>query len=70
MPLFICSKCGCIENTALSLYWVRSFSDKETPPLCSECDPEIGKWHNRFPKQKYEEIRDKERVLNPPKELK
>jgi len=49
MSLFKCSKCGCIENTAVSHYWVRKV-DKE-PPLCSECDPGIGKWHNIFPKQ-------------------
>lgn len=23
-----------------------------TPPLCSECDPAIGKWHGQFPKVK------------------
>lgn len=47
MPLFACSKCKCVENTALSLYWVR---DKGTSILCSECDDKIGKWHNRFEK--------------------
>jgi hypothetical protein len=24
----------------------------EGPPLCSECDPEIGKWHGDFGRQK------------------
>jgi hypothetical protein len=47
MSLFRCSKCGCVENTALSRYWMR----EEKPPLCSECDPEIGKWHGAFPKE-------------------
>lgn len=48
MPLFECSNCHCIENTACCGYWVR---EKNTPPLCSECDPEYGKWHNMFEKK-------------------
>lgn len=47
MPVFRCSKCGCIENTALSGYWFRNGK----PPLCSACDPAIGKWHNKFKKE-------------------
>ena len=43
MPLFKCSKCGCIENTALGKYWG---TDK---PICSECS--TGKWHGEFKKQ-------------------
>ena len=31
MPLFVCEKCGCVENTALGKYW----AEKER--LCSEC---------------------------------
>ena len=49
MSLFICAKCGCIENTAISSYWsitsvkhrnikyhgdLQSYAGK---PLCSEC---------------------------------
>lgn len=49
MPLFACSKCGCVENTALGNYW-RAASRGE-PVLCSECDPAIGHWHGRFPKE-------------------
>ncbi len=45
MPIFECQKCHCIENTAMSNYW--NSDDK----LCSECDPEINKWHNIFPKK-------------------
>lgn len=45
MPLFICQKCGCIENTALGHYW----GHKEK--LCSECD--TGKWHGAFKKEKF-----------------
>ena len=48
MSIFRCTKCGCIENTATSHYW--SKWPRSTAPLCSECDPEIGRWHGRFPK--------------------
>jgi hypothetical protein len=34
-----------MENTATSNYW------HEHKPICSECDPAIGKWHGRFPKE-------------------
>lgn len=56
MPLFLCTKCGCIENTATSRYWTRRYGDDDLEtgsddPLCSECDPKIGKWHGRFPKR-------------------
>lgn len=54
MSIFKCSKCGCVENTALSRYWVRDF-DKELP-LCSECDPKIGKWHDSFDKKNVSEV--------------
>ena len=54
MPLFKCSKCGCCENTALSNYWWTVFQEKK-PPLCSECDPEIGKWHEHFTKRPFTE---------------
>lgn len=44
MPLFICAKCGCVENTALSTYWSRNLlpyaeelKEYEDKPLCSEC---------------------------------
>lgn len=43
MSLFICSKCGCVENTATGDYW-----NRPDEPLCSECSR--GKWHNRFEK--------------------
>lgn len=53
MSIFRCEKCGCVENTATSDYWSRAHpfdGSKPKPVLCSECDPEIGKWHGRFPK--------------------
>jgi len=53
MPIFRCSRCGAIENTALSNYWSQKYGfgdEKPSDVLCSECDPEIGKWHGCFPK--------------------
>lgn len=49
MPLFECSKCGCLDNTAIAGYWWRVNKENKSP-LCSECNPEIGKWHNEFEK--------------------
>lgn len=46
MSLFVCTRCGAIENTALSSYWW----NKEH--ICSEC--EWGNWHNRFPKEYFD----------------
>lgn len=48
MGLFICKKCGCIENTAVSSYWTvmnnifpieydESLIEYKNEPLCSEC---------------------------------
>lgn len=48
MPIFACEECGCLENTASSNYWSR---EKGAPALCSQCDPEIRKWHGRFPRR-------------------
>lgn len=50
MPLFKCSnpECGVVENTALCRYWMARHGDPSSPPLCSQCDPEIGKWHGVF----------------------
>jgi hypothetical protein len=42
MSLFMCEKCGCVENTASGCYWG---ADSK---LCSECGD--GKWHGIFPK--------------------
>ena len=50
MSIFRCEQCGCVENTATSDYWSRN--DKpDKRALCSECDPDIGKWHGCFPKK-------------------
>jgi hypothetical protein len=50
MSLFRCSKCGCVENTALSNFAIQVLRDG-LDPLCSECDPTIRQWHNRFEKR-------------------
>lgn len=49
MPLFNCSKCGVVENTALGAYWYNSCKGK--PVLCSECA--TGKWHGEFAREFY-----------------
>ena len=79
MGLFVCEMCGTTENTALGHYWSRNFigfKNKELngKALCSECFPteyEDGsqagrmKWHNRFPKQKYDATKyDPKEFLN------
>src|SRR5215467_10637974 len=49
MSYFECSKCGCAEDTALCYYW--SAKLRQTPMLCSACDPKIAKWHGHFPQE-------------------
>ncbi len=49
MPLFSCSKCNCVEDTALCHYW--SARLRQTFAVCSACDPTIGRWHGEFPKE-------------------
>ena len=51
MPLFVCSKCKAIENTALCRYW---FRENKKKPLCSDCDPKMKGWHGRFSKNKFD----------------
>jgi hypothetical protein len=53
MSLFQCSKCGCAEDTALCHYWASRL--RETIPVCSACDPAIGKWHGDFPREHFAE---------------
>jgi len=48
MPLFECEQCHCVDNTALTNFWQAHIEEK--PQLCSACDPEIGKWHDKFPR--------------------
>ena len=49
MSLFACSRCKTIDNSATSGYWM---GDRENP-LCSACDQKIGRWHNKWPRQRY-----------------
>lgn len=56
MPLFECSKCGAIDNTAISGYWEQQMNYfeaqrdlKDFKPECSECF--TGTWHGEFPKK-------------------
>ena len=51
MSVYICEKCGCIENTSLGGYW-RNVVNKE-PKMCSECNN--GEWHNEFEKRHWTE---------------
>ena len=51
VPLFTCSQCGCVENTALCRYWTQP----KGPKLCSACYPPIGKWHGKFPREKVDD---------------
>ncbi len=48
MATFRCGKCGCNDDTALCNYW--SARVRNILPVCSACDPEIGKWHGQFPR--------------------
>lgn len=47
MSVYICEKCGTIDNTALGGYWnnVRNNELK----MCCECN--TGSWHDEFPKE-------------------
>jgi hypothetical protein len=48
MATFRCGKCGCNDDTALCNYWSARMRDRL--PVCSACDPKIGKWHGQFPR--------------------
>ncbi len=56
MSVYICEKCGCIENTAVGGYW-KNARNKE-PKMCSECN--TGKWHGVFEKRHWTEYGIKE----------
>ena len=51
MSTFICTKCGAVENTATSNYWVNKCDGK--PIICSYC--ETGRWHGKFKIQHWSE---------------
>lgn len=46
MSTFLCTRCGAIENTATSSYWIDTRDGK--PPICSKC--KTGTWHGEFPR--------------------
>ena len=50
MPLFRCSSCGWVENTASSNYWTNVHFEGN-PPVCSACDQAIGQCHGQFPQR-------------------
>ena len=50
MSLYKCKNCGVVENTALAWSW-----PKPELALCSECDPDIGVWHGKFPREQADE---------------
>jgi hypothetical protein len=77
MGLFVCEGCGCIENTALGVWWSRHASywpeDVRGKALCSACAPATfpdgaltgkGKWHGEFERRQATE-EDRHRVKNP-----
>jgi hypothetical protein len=55
VPLYECSKCHAVENTALTNFWMDLNEDR--PALCSACDPDIGEWHGKFEKRTMAEYR-------------
>ena len=66
MPLFECSKCHAVENTATTqkFWWNRA---NDLPVLCSECGD--GKWHGIFPKKPVSEtsyVTNSQGFLEPP----
>jgi hypothetical protein len=70
MPLFVCDRCGCVDNTACGgTYWTKEHNEKyfdnvrNGEALCAECTPHDGGgvWHNRFPQEAWDGITE---VLN------
>ena len=62
MAFFQCSNCGCAEDTTLCNYWSARLRD--TPKLCSACDPRIDKWHGQFARESAQNwIQDKNGLL-------
>lgn len=51
VPLFECSQCGVIENTAVTPESWGNLCDKK-PMRCSQCA--TGKWHDLFPRRQFE----------------
>ncbi|HLH92043.1 MAG TPA: hypothetical protein VKX28_26725 [Xanthobacteraceae bacterium] len=59
MPLFMCTKCGCVDNTALAEYWnqerdwlaatANAVARPRFEPQCSQCL--TSRWHGQFPRK-------------------
>lgn len=53
MPLYMCSRCKCVDNTATGDYWGQQFDARQSGaafvPLCAEC--RTGQWHGAFAKR-------------------
>ena len=63
MPLFVCSECHIVDNTALSKYWWwRHYND--LPPLCTQCAG--GEWHNHFDRVEWKDWPNPAGVQYPP----
>ena len=45
MSLFVCDRCGCVDNTALGRYWSKDMDiwgeDNRGLALCSKCAPDV-----------------------------
>jgi hypothetical protein len=61
MSFFRCSRCHCKEDTALCNYW--SARLKQSPAVCSACDPKIAKWHGQFVRESADDWRTDERGI-------
>lgn len=73
MPLYMCRKCGSVDNTATGGYWAQQMNahdaQRQHEPLCSACDPAVGSWHNLFPRRRAEGyVQDKNGYLYLPEE--
>ncbi|MCC6775610.1 MAG: hypothetical protein IT537_03080 [Hyphomicrobiales bacterium] len=55
MPLYMCTRCGSVENTALGEYWRQEIeaheNGKPLEPKCSACI-EGGAWHGQFERRR------------------
>lgn len=53
MPLYVCSQCSAVDNTALTEFFARVDLDGEAP-RCSECI--TGTWHGKFEKRLFDDF--------------
>ena len=54
MPLFECSECHTVDNTALAEFWWQRDIEKRAP-VCSACNPDQHEWHGKFPRTTLDE---------------